>query len=350
MARNMYALSIKQWNPFEGCEHDCEFCKTSFQAQAKRRGKGTLCYQFVPHQHRERLGRHMPRTGYGQYIFTCSNGDIAFCEPAYLDEILDVVQQWPDRTFLLQTKDPRVFLDIERRRRLPRNVLAGITLETNRDAGYDAISKAPPPSQRYAAFLEVRHPQKMVTIEPVLDFDLPALLEWVLAIHPRIVWLGYNSKKKPVLPEPDLDKVKELYWQLGRHDIVVHLKTIREAVSAQTVAMPKRPGPRKKSAVHADSEAKRTWDDRAVRRWAGNASPGARLALRLLSSGEILSTRELNEQAVARGLPGAGGAIVGGINAWATRSKLPHPVDKVGKSYRMKRALRPMFVKVLGDQ
>ena len=33
---NMYELSVKSWNPFVGCEHDCVYCRSSFQRQLKR--------------------------------------------------------------------------------------------------------------------------------------------------------------------------------------------------------------------------------------------------------------------------------------------------------------------------
>lgn len=54
---NMYKLSIKQWNPFVGCKHQCIYCKDSFQLQLKRWAKKNCkkCYDFVPHSHPERL-------------------------------------------------------------------------------------------------------------------------------------------------------------------------------------------------------------------------------------------------------------------------------------------------------
>ncbi len=36
MNNNMYALSVKQWSPFVGCEHDCVYCVPSFQRNIKR--------------------------------------------------------------------------------------------------------------------------------------------------------------------------------------------------------------------------------------------------------------------------------------------------------------------------
>ena len=87
--KNMYELSVKQWNPFAGCKHNCDYCVPSFQAQMKRYAKKNCqdCYEFTPHPHPERLANSLPKTGFMQFIFTCANGDIAFCPTAYLNRI-----------------------------------------------------------------------------------------------------------------------------------------------------------------------------------------------------------------------------------------------------------------------
>jgi len=223
---NMYKLSVTQWNPFAGCSHDCKYCKSSFQVQIKRWAKKHCdkCYIFVPHEHPERLGQSLPTTGYMQFIFACSSGDVAFCRTEYLREIVARMRRERDRTFMLQSKDPRTFNRVT----FPGNVILGTTLETNRDRGYEAISRAPKPSRRYLDFLTVKHKAKMVTVEPVLDFDLDMMIAWVENINPRMVWLGYDSRKNS-LPEPDLEKVKQLHWQLSREGFLVVLKKTRDA-------------------------------------------------------------------------------------------------------------------------
>lgn len=224
---NMYKLSVKQWNPFAGCEHDCAYCASSFQAQLKRWAKQHCsdCYKFIPHQHPERLTQAQPKTGFMQFIFTCANGDIAFCPTSYFDQILDEIRFHGDKWFLIQSKDPLTF---DRGVVLPINLIVGTTIETNRDDLYEGISKAPPPSERYKAFLEVDHPYKMVTCEPVIDFDVDTMVEWIRNINPVMVWIGYDSKNN-YLPEPALEKVKALHWKLAKQGIVVILKTIRKA-------------------------------------------------------------------------------------------------------------------------
>lgn len=221
---NMYKLSVSQWNPFAGCKHECSYCKSSFQRQLKRWAKKNCprCYAFTPHTHPERLDQSLPRTKYMQFIFTCSSGDIAFCSTEYLEEIITRIRSQPDRTFLVQSKDPGTFDRVV----FPKNVVLGTTLETNKDGLCEGISKAPKPTQRYKDILDVKHHLKMVTIEPVIDFDLNVMINWIENINSSMVWLGYDSGKNR-LPEPKLEKVMSLNWELVKRGFVVFLKTIR---------------------------------------------------------------------------------------------------------------------------
>jgi hypothetical protein len=223
---NMYRLSVSQWNPFVGCDFGCVYCRNSFQGQLKRWAKGNCeqCYTFAPHKHENRLSQQLPRTGYEQFIFTCSSGDIAFCPTEYLIKIVSRIKKEREKVFLIQSKYPKTFKRIN----FPGNAVLGVTLETNRDELYKGISKAPRPSQRYEDFLKVNHPVKMVTVEPVMDFDLEIMVNWIEDINPCMVWLGYDSRKNH-LPEPELEKVKTLYWELGRRGFTVVLKKIRKA-------------------------------------------------------------------------------------------------------------------------
>lgn len=223
---NMYKLSVSQWSPFAGCEHDCVYCKTSFQRQLKRWAKRNCsgCYDFSPHTHPERLSQSLPRTKFMQFIFTCSSGDVVFCPTDYLEKITARIKSDPGKTFLIQSKDPQTFKRVV----FPKNTILGITLETNRDELCQRTSKAPEPSQRYKDFIEVEHDQKMITIEPVLDFDLETLAGMVQDINPCMVWLGYDSGSNK-LPEPEIEKVRSLHWQLSQKGFVVILKTIRKA-------------------------------------------------------------------------------------------------------------------------
>jgi len=216
--KNMYQDSIKQWNVYVGCHYDCVYCERSFKAQMKRQKHNCLeCYRYEPHFHPERLDWRLPLTKGDEFIWACSAGDITFAKPEWIEAILEKIREMPTRTFLMQTKDPACYTQYD----LPDNLLIDITLETNRDEGYKDISKAPLPSIRYHDYLEIDHPHKLVTVEPILDFDSDIFLDWIRDIEPIRVYIGYDSKKNR-LPEPELDKTKVLISSL---DEFVKIKT-----------------------------------------------------------------------------------------------------------------------------
>lgn len=118
----------------------------------------------------------------------------------------------PDKTYYFQSKRPKYFeqfLDD-----FPENVILLTTLETNRDEGYGKISKAPVPSKRYRQFLNLDYPRKVVTIEPLMDFDRDVFPEMIVDLDPEYV---YNSRSRQVqLLEPSPEKVRKLTRALNR--------------------------------------------------------------------------------------------------------------------------------------
>lgn len=223
---NMYK-EAKTWNPFKGCRFDCVYCVRSFQRQSKRQKNLCQdCYNYTPHCHEDRLSK-IPSA---KIIFVCGNADVAFCPPEFLRKVILRIAEHnshaPDKTYYLQSKRPACFEPFLTE--LPPNVILLTTLETNRDTGYEKVSKAPPPSVRYRQFRALEYSRKVVTIEPVLDFDLAAFAEWISGIRPEYVWLGFNSKPESVtLPEPTEEKVQRLANRLQAAGIEVRGKTLR---------------------------------------------------------------------------------------------------------------------------
>lgn len=215
----------KTWNPFKGCEFDCTYCKPSFQAQAKRQKQNCLdCYHYRPHYHPERLQKRPS----AKVVFVCGNADISFCEPSFTREIIASIKAHnSQKEYYFQSKQPEYFSQFLTE--FPSNVTLVTTLETNRDAGYREISKAPVPSVRYEQFKALDWPNKVVTVEPVMDFDLKVFKTWLISLKPLYVWIGYNSRPKQVkLPEPDMLKVKMLQAYLGMANIKVREKDLRK--------------------------------------------------------------------------------------------------------------------------
>ena len=217
---NMYS-NVKTWNPFKGCTFDCIYCKPSFQAQAKRQKNRCMdCYNFTPHTHPDRLDK-IPSGC--DTVFVCGNGDISFCDPKYTIEIINSIKKnnlKNNKTFFMQSKNPKYFQQFLKL--LPDNVKLITTLETNRDDGYKKISKAPVPSVRYKQFLALDYPHKVLTIEPIMDFDHEEFLAMIMNINPELVWLGVNSRPKQVtLPTPVKAKFDKLYNDLISNKINV---------------------------------------------------------------------------------------------------------------------------------
>lgn len=64
----------------------------------------------------------------------------------------------------------------------------------------------------------------MISIEPIMDFDVDTMLEWMHAIKPKFVSIGADSKGHR-LPEPSDVKVRKLVSALKMHGIEVKLKS-----------------------------------------------------------------------------------------------------------------------------
>jgi len=220
--------TTKSWNPFVGCGYNCIYCKPSFQdliAWLGRMHGCELCQQYSPHEHPERLKR-IPSD---RAIFVCEDSDIAFADPKFMDKIFVIMRKdkKKERIWFVQSKDPTCldkYLGL-----LPENTYLLTTLETNRDKGYNKISNAPSPSVRYSDFLGLKWEKKMVTVEPILDFDLPIFTKWIESIKPKAVFIGYNSHPEAVsLPEPDKKKTWQLIHVLESSGIRILKKEMRD--------------------------------------------------------------------------------------------------------------------------
>jgi len=231
---NMYR-DAKTWSPFVGCKFACTYCVPTFKRQAKRQRNNCLdCYDYRPHEHPERLSR-IPSA---EIVFCCAYGDIAFASPEYRIRIAKAIadhaarrrkRMEPPRTYYLQSKSPVAFTVMLPH--IPPEVVLVTTLETNIEAGYRLVSRAPGPIVRAFDFAKISWPRKVVTIEPLLDFGVGGMMTMLGEIKPEYVWMGFNSKPKHVfLPEPSPDKVLELAAKLKAEGILVRAKALRGLV------------------------------------------------------------------------------------------------------------------------
>jgi hypothetical protein len=240
---NMYE-DVQTWSPFVGCRFDCGYCEPSFKRMVRRvfycQGKKCWgCRDFSPHEHPDRL-KSIPS---GHLIWPCAHGDISFANPVFVRQIIAITRHHPHREFQWQTKDPACFQQYLGD--FPRNTTLLTTLETNRDDGYRAISKAPLPSKRACDFQSLKWLRKILTIEPIIDFDPEEFLRIIMEINPEAVYIGYNSKPKAFgLREPSLLKTQAFIENLTQSGIEVREKLMRQAIAP---ILPRKPKGKRKT-------------------------------------------------------------------------------------------------------
>lgn len=193
----MYSWLSHTWNPIRGrCPHNCSYC------YMRRFKVGKL--RLEEKELNEDLGE-------ANVIFVGSSTDVfADAIPStWIMKVLRHCNKCPDNTYLFQSKNPKRLLVYETLKLFPPKTILGTTIETNRN--YD-VSLAPKVSDRQR-FIRESSCKKMVSIEPIIDFDLDIFVDWLKDINPSFVSVGADSKGHN-LPEPRRDKTEELIEEL----------------------------------------------------------------------------------------------------------------------------------------
>jgi DNA repair photolyase len=195
---NMFGWVDYTWNPVKGeCPHGCSYC------YMKKFGKQSPIHQdeseFIPLVNSE--GKE------GNTIFVCSGTDI-LAEGNPINWMIKTCEHCRayDNTYLFHTKNPaafKLFHEI-----LPEKSICAVTIETNRHYA-EIMQNAPAPRKRAEDFVYTPVEKKMITVEPILDFDSYIFLEMITAIHPSQVNIGADSGGNN-LPEPEWQKIHEL--------------------------------------------------------------------------------------------------------------------------------------------
>ena len=192
---NMYPFVTHTWNPIRGkCPHDCKYC------YMKKFKVGEL-----------RLERKEFHTnlGKGNFIFVGSSTDM-FADDVpgeWINKVLDYCRKF-NNTYLFQSKNPRRFHSFI----FPANSILGTTFESNLDW---KLSKAPQPCPRMEELSILDDYEKMISIEPILEFDLEWVVDHVKLVRPKFVSIGADSQGHN-LPEPSPEKVKKLIEELEK--------------------------------------------------------------------------------------------------------------------------------------
>lgn len=208
----MYDWIYKTLNPIRGaCPHQCSYCYVK-KSRVKKlyEGKPYLAENVF----KQSLGK-------GRFWFIGSMIDIFAeeIETRWIEKILNRCSQF-DNEYLFQSKNPQRFWEFSLS--FPELAILGTTIETNRE--YKEMGQAPSPINRFENMEALSETLPvMVTIEPIMDFDVQILSEWIIDIYPEWVNIGADSKNNN-LPEPSPDKIIELIGHLRFKDIEVRIK------------------------------------------------------------------------------------------------------------------------------
>ena len=201
---NMYRFVSHTWNAVKGkCEHDCAYC------YMKKLGAGKDI----------RLDRYEFRTNLGcnNFIFVGSGTDL-FAENVPSEWILETLDycNYFENKYLFQSKNPeRILKFIDHP--VFRKSFVCTTLESNRDYK-EFMGNTPSIEDRVLAMEKIaeKNINTLVTIEPIMDFDLDELLELIKKCKPIQVNIGKNTSKDVKLPHPTGEKTKEFIIELRK--------------------------------------------------------------------------------------------------------------------------------------
>ena len=201
---NMYEWLDATWNPLAGhCEHECRYCyveamKTNPVLHDKYSGE----YRIVEHE----LKQNLYKFGDDITIFVQNMGDLfAKDVPSeYIERVLEYCNKFDKNTYLFQSKNPIRFNEFKNK--FPPNLILGTTIESDKEV--DGLSKAPNVVQRAKDFMTATIGFKtLLSIEPILDFDMETFVEMIKDIEPDVLSIGADSKKTPDLDEPNRVKL-----------------------------------------------------------------------------------------------------------------------------------------------
>ncbi len=204
---NMYPWIKHTWNPIKGfCEFDCSYC------YVKRFGKQSPAHLVEGELHTQLDASEFVFVGSGIDIFGNSIPD------EWIYRTLEHCRKFKTK-FLFQSKNPARMLRFRDNFPETERCMWATTIETNRHI-YE-ISKAPNPIDRTILAL---FPNRVLTIEPVIDFDLDDFLILIKESNPSFINIGADSGNNH-LPEPPKEKILALIDGIKQLGIEVKKKT-----------------------------------------------------------------------------------------------------------------------------
>jgi DNA repair photolyase len=208
---NMYPFIDYTWNTVKGiCPHGCSYCYVKGIANQYSHG-----VQPTLHFDERELKTNLRGDN---FIFIGSSCDL-FADDipsAWIIETLKKADRYNNQ-YLVQTKNPDRFFPYLTMLPPEKFVLC-TTIETN--FSFKEMGSAPVPELRSNAMARLpNNYRKMITVEPVMKFDLKALSYLILVCNPTQVNIGADTGGNG-LPEPGAKKILDLIEILERHTVV----------------------------------------------------------------------------------------------------------------------------------
>jgi len=211
---NMYPWVSHTWNPIKGkCQFECPYCYVK-EMPLKQ-------YQVPCYLDEKELTTNL---GKDRTIFVGSMGDMwgPWVEYEWIQRVLGRCARFPN-THVFQSKNPPRFFEF-----LPWfqaiTVYLGTTIETDQyPEGFK--TNAPSIGERVEAIgrLSAKGMKTFVTIEPIMRFNLNALIHDIEFINPSFVTIGADSKGHGLV-EPSEMAVQQLIEDLGIMGIEIRQK------------------------------------------------------------------------------------------------------------------------------
>jgi len=207
---NMYSFVTHTWNPVRGkCGYGCHYCYV---------GKwGTK--QSPIHLDEKVLREDL---GSGNYIFVCSGCDLFHPDvpEIWIKKVIERTYAGFHNKYLFHTKNPERAVALWEEGHFSElgSVLC-VTVESN--IPWPGISKAPQPYDRIC-WLGQWPSDRMITVEPVMDFDVMTFSEMILSCEPFQVNIGADSCGNGLI-EPSRAKLNDLIAALKPYT-KIHLK------------------------------------------------------------------------------------------------------------------------------
>jgi DNA repair photolyase len=210
---NMYEFITHTWNPIRGeCFHDCSYCY--IKAMSKRYGVDRKQLQFVEKEMKTKLGK-------GNYIFVGSSTDMfsEMVKDEWIEKVLELCGSHIENKYLFQSKN--VGRMAKFKSKFQKNSIIATTVESNRE--YEEYNNSPAIFERIRYLTEFEN--KMITIEPIMKFDIEQLVNFIYIANPQQVNIGADSGNNN-LWEPEKHDIEKLIFELSKFTTVVQKKNL----------------------------------------------------------------------------------------------------------------------------